>query len=110
MTNLNLLKGTVDHGDEHVEQHNNHGDVVNPVQHVTNVLNEFVSIIDHNRPDLRQSKYSPEQRLEALLQAGRMHRGGNGGGREEQLFLNSNKPLIIRPEMFCEKSNRKKSF
>jgi len=69
MTNLNLLEGTVDHGDEHVEQHYHHGDVVNAVQHVADVLDEFVSIIDHDRLHLRQSKYGPEQRLEALLQA-----------------------------------------
>lgn len=115
MTNLNLLEGTVDHGDEHVEQHYHHGNVVNPVQHVANVLDEFVSVIDHNRPDLRQSKYSPEQSLEALLQAGRVHREeGNGGRGGEKLFLNSNKPLIIRTETLttlCEKSNgRRKSF
>ncbi len=59
-TNLDLLKGTVNHGDEHVEQHYHHGNVVNSVQHVTNVLDEFVPIIDHNRSDLGQSKYSPE--------------------------------------------------
>jgi len=66
---LNLLEGAVNHGDEHVEQHYHHGNVVDPVQHVTDVLNEFVSVVDDNRLDLRQPKYSPEQRLEALLQA-----------------------------------------
>lgn len=75
MTNLNFLEGTVNHGDEHVEQHYHHGNVVNPVQHVTSVLDEFVPVIDDDRSDLGQSKYGPEQRLEALLQSA--HRQGN---------------------------------
>lgn len=79
LTNLNLLEGTVNHGDEHVEQHYHHGNVVNPIKHVTNVLDELVSVVDHNRSDLRQSKYSPEQCLEALLQAARTSGEGNGG-------------------------------
>lgn len=88
-TDLNLLEGTVDHGDEHVEQHYHHGDVVNPVQHVTNVLDEFVSVIDNDGLDLGQSKYGPEQRLEALFQAGQKdaHRrkwGDVGEGEEDK--------------------------
>lgn len=79
MTNLNLLEGAVNHGNEHVEQHYHHGNIVDPIQHVANVLNEFVPVIDHDGPDLGKSKYGPEQRLEALLQAGRVHREGNGG-------------------------------
>lgn len=86
MTNLNLLEGTVNHGNEHVEQHYHHGHVVNSIQHVTNVLDEFVSIIDHDRPDLRQSKDSPEQRLEALLQAGQTHIEGNRRRPEASYF------------------------
>lgn len=66
---LNLLEGAVNHGDEHVEQHYHHGDVVHPVEHVTNVLDELVPVVDHHRPDLGQSEYGPEQRLKALLQA-----------------------------------------
>lgn len=93
MTNLNLLEGAVNHGDEHVEQHYHHGYIVNPVQHVTNVLNEFMSIVDDNRLDLGQSKYSPEQCLEALLQAGQKH-GGKETEMRGKLFLNLNKPLI----------------
>lgn len=53
MANLNLLKGTVNHGNEHVEQHYHHGNVVNPIQHVANVLDELVSVVDHNRSDFR---------------------------------------------------------
>lgn len=70
LTNLDLLEGTVNHGDEHVEQHYHHGNIVDAIEHVTDVLNEFVSVVDDNRSDLRQAKYSPEQSLEALLQAG----------------------------------------
>lgn len=69
-TYLNLLEGAVNHGDEHVEQHYHHGNVVHPVQHIADVLDELVVVVDHYRPDLGQSKYGPEQRLEALLQAG----------------------------------------
>lgn len=88
-TDLNLLEGTVDHGDEHVEQHNHHGDVVDPVQHVTDVLDEFVSVIDNDGLDLGQSKYGPEQRLEALLQAGQMdtHRRKWGGGEKRKSYF-----------------------
>ena len=86
LTNLNLLEGTVNHGDEHVQQHYHHGDVVDAVQHVTDIFNKFVSIVDDDRPDLRQSKYSPEQCFEALLQAKWMHREGNGGGRGRSYF------------------------
>ena len=73
----------------HVEQHYHHGDVVNPVQHVTNVLDEFVSVIDNDGLDLGQSKYGPEQRLEALFQAGQKdaHRrkwGDVGEGEEDK--------------------------
>lgn len=89
MTNLNLLEGAVYHGDEHVEKHDHHGDVIDAVQHVANVLDEFMPIVDDYRPDLGQSKYSPEQCLEALLQSGLGNRGGQG------YFQNSNKPLII---------------
>lgn len=69
VTYLYLLEGAVNHGDEHVEQHYHHGNVVNAIQYVANVLNELVSIVDDYGFDLRESKYSPEQRLEALLQA-----------------------------------------
>lgn len=60
MTNLNLLEGTVNHGNEHVQEHYHHGNVVYPVQHVTSVLNEFVSVVDDNGPDFGETKYSPE--------------------------------------------------
>lgn len=89
VTNLNLLEGAVNHGDEHVEQHDHHGDVVDSVEHIANVLNEFVPIVDDHGPDLGQSKYSPEQCLEAFLQSGVGERAG------QSYFQNSNRPLII---------------
>lgn len=96
MTHLNLLEGTINHGNEHVEQHYHHGNIVNSVQDVTSVLDEFVSVVDHYGSDLRQSKYSPEQCLEALLQAGRMHRRIKGQRENRgKLFLNSNQPYTI---------------
>lgn len=89
MTDLDLLEGAVNHGDEHVEQHDHHGDVVDAVQHVANVLDELVPIVDDHGPDLGQSKYSPEQCLEALLQS------GAGGRAGESYFQYSNKSLIF---------------
>lgn len=86
MTNLNLLEGTINHGDEHVQEHYHHGNVVYPVQHVTSVLDELVSVVDDNRPDLGETKYSPEQRLEALLQAAQMHRKANKMRQEGSYF------------------------
>lgn len=86
MTNLNLLEGTVNHGDEHVKEHDHHGNVVYTVQHVTSVLDEFVSVVDDNGPDLGETKYSPEQRLEALLQAAQMHRKANKMRQERSYF------------------------
>lgn len=79
---LNLLEGIVNHGDQHVEEDNHHGDVVNTVEDITDVLNEFVSIIDDDRLDLGQTKYSPEQCLKALLQSKQMH--GKQKGQEEE--------------------------
>lgn len=80
MTNLNLLEGTVNHGDEHVKEYYHHGNIVYPVQHVASVLDEFVFVVDDNRLDLGETKYSPEQSLEALLQAAQMHRKANKMG------------------------------
>lgn len=107
MTNLNLLEGTVDHGDEHVEEHYHHGNVVHPVQHITSVLNEFVSVVDDNRPDLGEAKYSPEQRLEALLQAAQGSKRNETGGK---LFWIPNKLFIIMREtlkILSEKLSRR---
>lgn len=93
MTNLNLLEGTVNHGDEHVKKHYHHGNVVYPVEHVTSVLDEFVSVVDDNRPDLGQTKYRPEQRLEALLQA-----APEKQIKSHKLFWISNKLFIFMRE------------
>ena len=74
---LDLLVGAVDHGDEHVEQHHHHGDVVDAVQHVADVLDELVVVLQHHRDDLGQPEDGPEQGLEALL-----HPAEGGEGRE----------------------------
>lgn len=96
MTYLNLLEGTINHGNEHVEQHYHHGNIVNSVQDVTSVLDEFVFVVDHYGSDLRQSKYSPEQCLEALLQAGQTHRQIKGQREKRgKLFLNLNQLYTI---------------
>lgn len=72
-THLNLLERAVDHRNEHVEEHYHHGNVVDPIQHVANVLDEFMSIINYHRLDLWKPKNSPEQCFEALLEPGPGH-------------------------------------
>lgn len=48
MTYLNFLEGAVEHGNEHIQQHNHHDDVVHPIQNIANILNEFmVDVDDH---------------------------------------------------------------
>lgn len=64
---LYFLVGAVNHGDQHVEKNHHHRDVINPVQHVTDVLNELMIILQNHRNHLREPKYGPEQSLEALL-------------------------------------------
>lgn len=59
-TYLNLLIGVVDHGYQHVEQHDHHGDVINAVENVTNVLDELVVVFQHHRDHFRQAKDGPE--------------------------------------------------
>lgn len=64
---LDLLVRAVDHGNEHVEKDDHHGDVVDPVQDVTNVLDEFMVILQHHRDHFWQAKDGPEKSLKTLL-------------------------------------------
>lgn len=57
---LDLLVGAVDHGNEHVEQHHHHGDIVDAIEDITNVLNKLVVIFEHDGRDFRQAKYGPK--------------------------------------------------
>lgn len=66
---LNLLKGAVDHCNEHVEQYNDHSDVIHSIEHITGVLNEFVSVVHNHWLDLRESKNGPKQCFEAFFYA-----------------------------------------
>lgn len=66
---LYLLVGVVDHGDEHVEQHHHHGDVVDAVQDVADVLDELVVVLQHHGDYFRETKDGPEESLETLLYA-----------------------------------------
>lgn len=64
---LNFLKGAVDHSDEHVEQDDDHGNVVHAVQNVADIFDELVPVINDHGFDFRESEYSPEQCFKALL-------------------------------------------
>lgn len=45
---LYFLEGAVEHGNEHIEQDDHHDDVVDPIQNIAYVLNEFmVDVNDH---------------------------------------------------------------
>lgn len=66
---LNLLKGAVDHCNEHVEQYNDHSDVIHSIEHITGVLNEFVSVVHNHWLHLRESKNGPKQCFEAFFYA-----------------------------------------
>lgn len=57
---LNFLIRVVDHGYQHVEQHHHHGDVINAVQDVADVLDELVVVLQHHRDHFRQAKDGPE--------------------------------------------------
>lgn len=64
---LNFLEGAVYHSDEHVEQDDDHGNVVHTVQDVADIFDELVPVINDHGFYLRESEYSPEQRFKALL-------------------------------------------
>lgn len=72
---LDFLIGVVDHGYQHVEQHNHHGDIINPVQHIANILDELVVVFQHHRDDLRQAKYGPKQGFKAFFNSTRKQTG-----------------------------------
>lgn len=45
---LNFLKRAVDHSDEHVEEDDNHDNVVNSIKDIANIFDEFMLIINDN--------------------------------------------------------------
>ena len=57
---LYFLEGAVEHGDEHVQQHDHHDDVVHPEQNVAGVLDELVVDIQDHGLHLRQTEDGPE--------------------------------------------------
>lgn len=59
-TYLDFLEGAVEHRNEHIEQHNHHDDVVNPIQNVASVLNELVVDVNNHRLYFRQAKDCPK--------------------------------------------------
>lgn len=67
VTHLYLLVRAVDHGDEHVEQNHHHGNVVDPVQHIADVLDKFMIVFQNHRGHFRQPEYGPEERFKTLL-------------------------------------------
>lgn len=64
---LNFLEGAVDHGYEHVQQNDDHGNVVNSIEDVAGVFDELVPIIDNDRFHFRKSKYCPKQCFKAFF-------------------------------------------
>lgn len=66
-SHLNLLIGAVNHGYEHIEQNHHHRDIIDPVQNVTDVLDELVVVLQHHRRNLRQAEYGPEEGLKTLF-------------------------------------------
>lgn len=64
---LNFLKWAVDHCYEHVEEDDDHGNIVNSIKDIADIFDEFVSIINDDWFNLRKSKNSPEQCFKALL-------------------------------------------
>lgn len=71
---LYLLVRAVDHGDEHVEENDDHCDIIDAVQYVADVLDEFMVVLKHHRDHFRQPEYGPEEGLEALLHSARNER------------------------------------
>ncbi|TNN46306.1 hypothetical protein EYF80_043504 [Liparis tanakae] len=65
-----------DLGDEHVEEDDHHGDVVDSVQHVADVLDELVVVLQHHGDHFGQPEDGPEQSLKALLHPSRKLKGG----------------------------------
>lgn len=45
---LNFLEGAIKHGDEHIQQHNHHDDVVDSIENIADILNELVVNINDN--------------------------------------------------------------
>ncbi len=67
IAHLYFLVWAVYHGNKHVEQNHHHGNVVDPVQHIANVLDKFMIIFQHHRRHLRQPKYGPKESFKTLL-------------------------------------------
>lgn len=45
---LYLLVRAVDHGNEHVEEDNHHGDIIDSVEHVADVLYKLMVVLQHH--------------------------------------------------------------
>lgn len=86
---LDFLVWAVDHGDEHVEKDYHHGDVIDPVQHVANVLYELMVVLQHHWNHLRQPEDRPEKSLKTLLHSARKH-SKNVSVRKRYMTANTN--------------------
>ena len=64
---LNFLEWTVDHCDKHVQQDNDHRNIIDSIKNIANIFNKLVFIIDDNWFNFWESKYSPEQCLETFF-------------------------------------------
>jgi hypothetical protein len=43
---LNFLEGTVDHRNQHIQKNDDHRNVVDSIEDITDVLNELVVVVD----------------------------------------------------------------
>lgn len=92
---LYLLVRAVDHGDEHVEENDDHCDIIDAVQYVADVLDEFMVVLKHHRDHFRQPEYGPEEGLEALLHSARNERENvmmKKKNRKQYLTMNTHCP------------------
>lgn len=82
---LYLLVRAVDHGNEHVEENDHHCDVIDAVQHVADVLYEFMVVLQHHGDHFRQPEDRPEEGLETLLHSARNERKRDDGENRKHL-------------------------
>lgn len=71
---LYLLVRAVDHGDQHVEENHHHGDVIDAIQDVADVLDELMVVLEHHWDHFRQPEYWPEKSFETLLHSARIQK------------------------------------
>ena len=74
-----------EHGDEHVDKHNDHARAVRSKHEFADELRQIVTLVDSENVDRRQSVHGEVQRLNDLEQAAHMH-SYIPHGRNQNLF------------------------